>query len=372
MKLNYKKLGNYIRLVDERNKNSKINNLLGVSIQKKFIPSIANVSETDMSVYRIVRKNQFAFSPVTSRNGDKFTIALLKEVESAIISPAYQVFEVINDNILLPEYLFIFVNRAEFDRYTRFNSWGSARETFTWEDVCDIEMPIPDIEVQKKVVAVYNELIHNQKCYEGSLDDLQLICDTFIEDLVKKKELKRLGDYIKKLENKNLDGSIRAVMGMSVLKKFRSPSVKVNMNNLSNYSIVNYNEFGYVQTTNNEKVLVICLSKFKHPIIISSVHIVFKVKNEQQLLPEYLYLFLKRKEMDRYARFHSWGSARETFNWGDMCEVRLPIPDLEVQKSIVAIHDVLESRKKLNQDLKNMITPLCPVLIKGVVDTLTT
>ena len=373
MKSNYKKLGDYIQLVDERNNNLEISNLLGVSIQKKFIPSIANVSETDMSVYRIVRKNQFAFSPVTSRNGDKFTIALLKEVKSAIISPAYQVFEVIDENLLLPEYLFIFVNRAEFDRYTRFNSWGSARETFTWEDVCNIEIPIPDdIEIQKNVVAVYNELLRNQKCYEGSLDDLQLICDTFIEDLAKKKDLKRLGDYIEKSDKKNSDGSIKDVMGMSVLKKFRSPSVKVNMDNLSNYSIVNYNEFGFVQTTNNEKVLIVCLSKFKHPIIISSVHVVFRVKDDKQLLPEYLYLFLSRKEMDRYARFHSWGSARETFNWEDMCEVRLPIPDIEVQKSIVAIHHVLESRKKLNEDLKNMITPLCPVLMKGVVDTLTT
>ena len=373
MKSNYKKLGDYIQLVDERNNNLEISNLLGVSIQKKFIPSIANVSETDMSVYRIVRKNQFAFSPVTSRNGDKFTIALLKEVKSAIISPAYQVFEVIDENLLLPEYLFIFVNRAEFDRYTRFNSWGSARETFTWEDVCNIEIPIPDdIEIQKNVVAVYNELLRNQKCYEGSLDDLQLICDTFIEDLAKKKDLKRLGDYIEKTTAKNTDDKLKSLVGISERKDFRTPSGKVNKENLSNHLIVNWGEFAYIPRMNPFKPLAVAVSFFEYPILVSPSYVAFKINDTNILLPEFLLLFFKRTELDRYAAYNAWSSTRDTFNWEDMCEVKLPIPDIEVQKSIVAIHHVLESRKKLNADLKNMITPLCPVLMKGVVDTLMT
>lgn len=135
--------------------------------------------------------------------------------------------------------------------------------------------------------------------------DLQLICDTYIENLIKTEQLKVIGEYIEKVDNRNEDSSIKDVMGMSVLKEFRSPSVKVNMGNLSNYRVVNYNEFGYVQTTNNEKVLIVCLSKFKHPIIISSIHVVFKVKDDKQLLPEFLQMFFKRKEIDRYARIHS-------------------------------------------------------------------
>ncbi len=374
MKSNYKKLGDYIQLVDERNKNLEISNLLGVSIQKKFIPSIANVTETDMSVYRIVRKNQFAFSPVTSRNGDKFTIALLKEVESAIISPAYQVFKVINDNLLLPEYLFIFVNRAEFDRYTRFNSWGSARETFTWEDVCDIEMPIPDIEIQKNIVAVYNELLRNQKCYEGSLDDLQLICDTFIEDLAKKKDLiKILGNYIKELNIKNINGEIKEVCGVSNSKKLIPTRANMNGVDLLKYKVVSKNQFVYRPVVEgiNAKISIAIRTE-EEPCIVSSIYPVFEIEKTSELLPEFLFLFFRRDEFDRYTNFYSWGSARETFDFKDMCEVRLPVPDIEVQKSIVAIHYVLELRKKLNEDLKNMITPLCPVLMKGVVDTLTT
>lgn len=373
MKSNYKKLGDYIQLVDVRNKDLLISNLLGVSIQKKFIHSIANVSDTDMSVYRVVKKDQFAFSPVTSRNGDKFTIALLKEVESAIISPAYQVFEIINKNLLLPEYLIIFLNRAEFDRYTRFNSWGSARETFTWEDVCNIDMSIPDIEIQKDVVAVYSELLRNQKSYEGSLDDLQLICDTFIEDLIKKKNsIKVLGGFIKELNNKNINGEIKEVCGVSNNKKLIPTRANMRGVDLLNYKIVRKNQFVYRPVVEGVNAKIsIAIRTEQEPCIVSSIYPVFEIENNTELLPEFLFLFFKRSEFDRYTNFYSWGSARETFDFEDMCEVRLPIPCIDIQKSIVAIHHVLESRRKINEDLKNIITSLCPVLMKGVVDTLT-
>lgn len=365
-----KRLGDYIQLVDKKNKDLKIDRLLGVSIQKKFIESIANISGTDMSNYRVIKRNQFAFSPVTSRNGDKLTVALLKDEDEAILSPAYSVFEVTDNEKLIPEYLFIFLNRAEFDRYTRFNSWGSARETFNWEDMCDVKLPIPSIDEQKKYVAIYQGLLNNQRTYEQSLDDLQLICDGYIENLIKTQELKLLGDYIEQSDERNVDNKYNSVKGMSVLKEFRSPSSKVNMENLSNYKVIHYNEFGYVQTTNNEKVLIVCLSKYKKPIIISPVHIVFRIKNEKKFIPEYLQIFFKRKEIDRYARFHSWGSARETFNWDDMCNIKLPIPDIKVQEAIVKIYHTLETRKRINTQLKETIKPLCPILMRGVIESL--
>ncbi|MBQ7788839.1 MAG: restriction endonuclease subunit S [Clostridia bacterium] len=155
MKSNYKKLGDYIRLVDKRNKDNRITKLLGVSIEKKFIESIANTIGTDMSVYKIVRKGQFAYGPVTSRNGDKVSIALLQE-EECIISSSYTVFEIIDVEKLLPEYLNLWFKRPEFDRYARFHSHGSAREIFDWEEMCNVELPIPTIEEQKKIINAYN------------------------------------------------------------------------------------------------------------------------------------------------------------------------------------------------------------------------
>lgn len=368
--MSYKRIGDYIHLVDYRNNDLAVTNLLGVSIQKKFIPSIANISGTDMSVYRIIKKNQFAYSPVTSRNGEKLTIALLKEVDEAILSPAYQVFEVIDENELIPEYLFMWFNRAEFDRFARFNSWGSARETFDWADLCDVKMPIPDIDIQRKFVALYNGLLTNQKNYENSLEDLQLICDTYIENLIKTEEPRTLGNYIEQSDERNNDLKIDNLIGISVTKVFMETKSNKDLLDLSNYKIVRPREFGYVSVTsrNGEKISIAILDG--EAGLISSTYTVFRVKDTSVLLPEYLFLFFKRSEFDRYARFHSWGSARETFDWADMCNVKLPIPDIKIQEAIVTIYHTLETRKRINEQLKNTIKPLCPVLMRGVVESI--
>ncbi len=157
MKSNYKRLGDYIRQVDVRNKDEKVTRLLGVSIDKKFIESIANTIGTDMSVYKIVKHRQFAYGPVTSRNGDKVSIALLLE-EECIISSSYTVFEITDTKKLLPEYLNLWFKRPEFDRYARFHSHGSAREIFDWEEMCNVELPVPPIEEQEKIVNGYQKI----------------------------------------------------------------------------------------------------------------------------------------------------------------------------------------------------------------------
>ena len=157
MKLNYKRLGDYIQQIDVRNKDEKVMRLLGVSIDKKFIESIANTIGTDMSTYKIVKHGQFAYGPVTSRNGDKVSIALLLE-EECIISSSYTVFEITDTKKLLPEYLNLWFKRPEFDRYARFHSHGSAREIFDWEEMCNVELPVPPIEEQEKIVDAYQKI----------------------------------------------------------------------------------------------------------------------------------------------------------------------------------------------------------------------
>ena len=161
MKSGYKRLGNYIRLVDERNRDLEVKTLLGVSIRKMLIPSIANIVGTDMSTYKIIKENQFAYGTVTSRNGDKISIALLKEFDKAIVSQVYLVFEVIDEELLLPDYLMMWFRRPEFDRYARFKSHGSARETFDWAEMLETELRIPSLEKQKELIAEY-EVIENR------------------------------------------------------------------------------------------------------------------------------------------------------------------------------------------------------------------
>lgn len=158
MKSNYKKLGPYIRVVNERNTELEVETLLGVSVKKIFIPSIANTVGTNFKKYKIVRKNQFTYIADTSRRGDKIGIAMLESHDSALVSQAYTVFEVIDQNQLSPEYLMMWFRRPEFDRYARYKSHGSVREIFDWEEMCDTELPIPSIEKQRDIVNEYNTI----------------------------------------------------------------------------------------------------------------------------------------------------------------------------------------------------------------------
>mgnify|MGYP003407621413 CR=1 FL=1 len=165
MKSNYKKLGQFIQQVSIKNSDLRVDNLLGVSITKEFIKSIANTIGTDMTTYKIVKKNQFTYGSITSRNGDKISIALLQEDE-AIVSTSYTVFEITNTNELLPEYLMMWFRRPEFDRYARYMSHGSTREAFGWEEMCDVELPVPTLEKQKEIIKEYHTIIDRIKLNE--------------------------------------------------------------------------------------------------------------------------------------------------------------------------------------------------------------
>ncbi len=163
---NYKQLGKYIQPINIRNTELKVDILLGVSIKKVLMPSIANTVGTNMKTYKIIKRNQFAYGPVTSRNGDKISVALLQDFEEAIVSQAYTVFEVKNAEELHPVYLMMWMRRPEFDRYARFKSHGSAREVFDWDELCETELPIPSIEKQREIVKEYNTVVNRIKLNE--------------------------------------------------------------------------------------------------------------------------------------------------------------------------------------------------------------
>lgn len=366
-----KRIGDYIQLVDNRNVDLKVTNLLGINITKNFMPSVANVSRTDLSKYKIINKGQFAYSAMQVGRDETIRIALYTDDEPAIISPAYLVIEPKDKNKLLPEYMMMWFQRSESDRYGWFISDSSVRASLGWERFCEIEIPIPNIDEQRKYVAIYKGILKNQKVYESSFEDLQLICDTYIEDLIKKEKPKLLGDYIQQSEERNTNLEIDNLLGISVNKIFIPTRSKKERLDLSKYKVVRPRQFGYVSVTsrNGEKISIAILDGDAG--LVSSTYIVFEVKDFKQLLPEYLYLFFQRPQFDRYARFNSWGSARETFDWSDMCNVKLPIPCIEVQEAIVTIYHTLEERKRINEQLKESIEPICPVLMKGVVESIT-
>lgn len=368
--MSYKRIGDYIHLVYNRNKDLAVTNLLGINITKNFMPSVANTSETDLSKYKIIGKGQFAYSAMQVGRDETIRLALYSDDKPAIISPAYLVIEVNDENELLPEYMMMWFQRPESDRYGWFISDSSVRASLEWERFCEIQIPIPDIKEQRKFVALYNGLLTNQKTYENSLADLQLICDSYIENLIKTEESKVLGQYIEQSDERNSDLQVTFLQGVSTNKVLIETKANTNGLSFHNYKVVRTGEFVYVADTSRRGDKIALAMNSAEPCIVSAIYTVFRVVKTSELLPEYLYLWFARPEFDRYARFHSWGSARETFDWADMCNVKLPIPDIKVQEAIVTIYHTLETRKRINEQLKTTIKPLCPVLMKGVVESM--
>ncbi|QYA26609.1 restriction endonuclease subunit S [Gramella sp. MT6] len=365
--MSYKSIGKYIQLVDNRNKDLAVTNLLGINITNNFMPSVANQSGLDLSKYKLVQKGQFATNIMHVGRDERLPIALYTNDDPALVSPAYKVFEVIDENELLPEFLMIEFQRPEFHRLAWNYCDSSVRGGLEWNRLCEIEMPIPHINEQRKYVNLYKGLLNNQKTYENSLDDLQLICDTYIEDLIKTKEPKTLGAYIQQSDERNTDLEIDFLQGVSTSKILINTKANTTGVNFRNYKIVKNGQFVYVADTSRRGDKIALAMNNAEDCIVSAIYTVFEVIDKRVLLPEYLFLFFKRSEFDRYARFNSWGSARETFDWGEMCRVQLPIPDIKIQEAIVTIYHTLETRKRINEQLKASIKPLCPVLMKGVV-----
>lgn len=366
MALTKYKLGELIAPSDTRNNTGifTLDDIKGISTNKEFIDTKANMDGVSLVSYKVVAQREFAYVADTSRRGDKIAVAFNTGTKSILISSIYTVFRVSNDQKLLSDYLFMYFNRPEFDRYARFNSWGSARETFDWSTLCDIDIELPDLPTQQKYVDIYKAMVANQQAYERGLEDLKLTCDAYIEDLRRKMPCERIGRYIERHDVRNGENGTKNVMGISTSKQFREPTSKVNKNELANYKVCHPRQIGFVQTTHNEKVFTYAFNDTDEDIVVSSVNEVFSTQ-EDKLFPEYLCMFFNRTEFDRYARFHSWGSARETFTWNDLIEVEIPIPDITIQKSIVEMYTVYNTRKRINEQLKTQIKDICPILIKG-------
>ena len=360
------KLGLYIEPIDIRNADDRYgeDSVVGLSTQKQIIRTKADLEGVKLTSYKVFAPKTFAYVPDTSRRGDKMSLAYNSTEETFLVSSISTVFRVSKTDLLLPEYLFMYFNRPEFDRYARFNSWGSARETFSWDEMCDIDIDLPEVKVQKKYVDIYSAMLSNQQSYERGLEDLKLLCDAYIENLRKRIPCKKIGPFLTRHDVRNGPNGTQNVMGISTSKEFRIPTSKVNRDELSNYKVVRPRQIGFVQTTHNEKVFAYAFNNTDQDIVISSVNEVFST-DEQVLLPEYLAMFFNRTEFDRYARFHSWGSARETFTWNDLVDVEIPIADIDVQKAIAEIYTAYKSRKAINERMKAQIKDLCPILIKG-------
>lgn len=361
------KLGKLISLSEDKNTDNlySVDHVKGISIQKKFIETKADMEGVSLAPYLLVKPDDFAYVTVTSRNGEKITLAHNTTKDTYIVSSSYVVFRVARKDLLLSDYLFMYFNRPEFDRYARFNSWGSARETFDWDTMCDIEIELPDLPTQQKYVNIYNTLVANQQSYERGLDDLKLVCDGFIEDL-ENVSYNKIGNYIERNSYKNKTKILNKIQvkGFNNEGEFIQP-MRLFSGDIATFKIIKKNCFVYNSRINSTiKKLSIALNEGED-VIVSPAYESFYIKNESELCPFYLYMLLQREKFAQKVLFNSFGSSTLVFGIVELSEVKIPVPDISLQLKIANLYRTYTNRKAINEKLKAQIKNICPILIRG-------
>lgn len=367
MALTKYKLGELIQLEDVRNSDGRytLSDVKGISIQKIFIETKADMKDVSLSPYILVKPDFFAYVTVTSRNGGKITLAHNDTKNTYIVSSSYVVFSVKRAGLLNSDYLFMFFNRPEFDRFARFNSWGSARETFDWDTLCDIDIELPDLPTQQKYVDIYNAMVANQQSYERGLEDLKLSIDAVIDRVKHTADRKTTVELLRNVDNRNVDGAITDVQGINITKQFMPSVADTNGVDLTKYKVVKQGQFVFsgMQTGRDECIRIALFDK-DDPVIISPAYTVFEIK-DSTVLPEYVMIWFSRKESDRRGWFMSDSSIRTNLDLERFYEIEIPVPDENMQKSIVDLYKVYTMRRSINEQLKAQTKDICPILIRG-------
>lgn len=356
------RVGDLIEIYDRKNVEGKPYPFFGINKDKTFMPTVADTNELDNSKYKVVEKGVFVFSGMQTGRDVCIRIAVYDNENPIVVSPAYTTFKVKDSDTVLPVYLFLQFNRFESDRYGWFLSDGSIRSNLDWDRFCDIEIPLPPIEVQRELVEAYNGLKLLAEQNEALLPQLTAACQAYIIDCRDKYPSVPLGDYIEESDERNSDLSITLSKGISNLKEFQEPK-QVAQNSRSD-KIVRKGYFGYNRATtrNGEKISI--AYREGEDCTVSSAYGVFRITDETKLNPHFLMMIFKRSEFDRFARWRSEGSAHEFFTFEMMKAVQIPLPPIEVQQAIVDVYQCAERAKKIATEARNRLKDLCPALVQ--------
>ncbi len=361
------KLGDLVELYNKNcnQANLTVWDISGINKDKEFFSPAKQVG-ADTSKYKIVPPHYFACNLMHVGRDVVLPISLNTTDKNIIVSPAYTVFKLKRNDILLNEYFFMWLKSDEKDRYFWLFTDSSIRDGFSWTDFCDIHIDLPPLATQQKYVAVYQAMLANQRVYEQGLDDLKLTCDAYIERL-KNQATMKVGDIFKEIDNRNATGAITDLQGINIEKVFMPSVANVNQDNLSKYKIVRKHQFAYsAMQTGRDECIRIALYNNENPCIISPAYSVLEIKRDD-VLAEFVMMWFSRKEVDRYGAFISDSSIRASLELPNFFEMQIPIPPLAIQQAIVAIYQAYLQRKAINEQLKNKIKQICPVLVRGAV-----
>lgn len=356
MSANYKKLGDYIQPVDVRNSDLKVSHLLGVSVEKRFIESIANTIGTDFSKYKIVRKGQFTYIPDTSRRGDKIGIALLTDFEEGLVSNIYTVFEITDTTKLLPEYLMLWFSRPEFDRYARYKSHGSVREIFDWDEMCRVELPVPDLKEQEKIVNTYNAITKRIQLKQKINENLEKTAQTvyrkmFIEDADENWKSMKLGE----LAELSAGGDKPECFSITETEKSNIP---IFSNGIENYGLYGFTDKPKIT---KESVTVSARGTIGFPCLrlepyFPIIRLVSVTPNETYTDAIYLYYYLKNTNIV------SSGTTQQQLTVPEFRETKIVVPNRNtVDEFSVKVRKLFyyqkENEKEISklQELKHLV-----------------
>ncbi len=332
------------------------------------MPTAANLDGVDLSKYKTVLPGTFVFSGMQTGRDVCIRIGLYSGKNNALVSPAYMTFRLKNAR-MLPEFFFIYFNRLESDRRGWFLSDSSVRANLDWSRFCDIELPVPSIAEQRKVVEAWQGLRMLKEQNERLAAPLLALCRSYLQELKKTWPMVKIGPMLVQEDQRNHDLSLDAdsVRGLSTAKEVIATAANLQGVNLSSYKLLKPFQFAYVSDTSRRGERVsLGFNKSNETYLVSSISTVFSV-DESRLNSSFLYLWFCRAEFDRLARFNSWGSARETFNWDDMCRVKIPLPPLNIQQAVVDLYRCANEAKKIAAEADAKSREICPALMQWVV-----
>ena len=370
---NLRRLGDYIQEVGLKVGQNNHIEISGINLEQGFIPTVADMNGIDKSKYKLVPSDCFACNLMHIGRDVKIPIAYNDSNETIAVSPAYYVFKIKENEKgnIWGYYLEMLLTRSEFGRLAWFHTDSSIRGNLLTNELHDIVIPLPDIDIQKELVDTYNGLKALAEQNEALIKPLTEACQAYIIDCKKKYPEVELDEYIEPGDERNSEGlyTLENLKGISISKKLIPTKADMQDVSLSPYKLVKPSEFSYVTVTSrNGGKISLALNDSEETFIISSSYSVFRTIDAEKLLPEFLFLLLSREEFDRYSRFNSWGSARETFDWSELCRVRIPLPQPEVQQAIVNIYNCAEEAKKIAAKAREKMKILCPALVQRAIN----
>lgn len=358
------RLGDLIELCDERNSEGKygIDDVRGMTISKEIISTKADIKDTDLSKFYIVYPNEFIYNPRT--HGKKIGLGFNNSLKPILISWNNTAFKVKDIEKVEPTYLYMIFNREEWDREACYNSWGSSTVVFAWEDLCNMKIPLPSIETQKELVAVYNGLKELAEENEKLLEPLEESCQVFIVDCKKKYPMKRLGDMIEIDEKINFDNRDLEFLGINKDKVFMPSVATTDGLDKSKYKVITKGKFVFSgMQTGRDICIRFGLYNVAVDGLVSPAYTTYSV-TDTNILPEFIMMNFKRSEMDRLGWFLSDSSVRSNLDFDRFHEIQIPLPPLEIQQKIVDLYNCYEECKRISTVAREKIKNLCPALVQ--------